>query len=127
MAHYAPSVTETPTPDRKASAIDTGFAWVLYLFQVGASVIFAVFALMGVMATDSCGTGDTDPWFCDGNSLGALIIGFWIVDALLLVLVPILILRARARGRLQWLRALGGGVALAGAAVGFVGALSLGW
>ena len=112
--------------DTRTAHSSTTLAWVIYCVHLIASCGLAMFGLLSVFLTDSCGTGDPadEPAVCNGDYLGTVVIGYWIVLLLLLVVVPILIVRAARRGRATWVSALAGLVA-AGVATGVFMALVL--
>lgn len=98
----------------------TALAWVLYVLQLLGSAVLALLAITSVFMTDSCGSVADEPAVCDTNYFGAVLFGYWIALAVLLVLVPIAIIRASRRGQATWLRAIGGLVVTAALTVAFV-------
>lgn len=98
----------------------TAFAWVIYVVQLLGSAVLALFAITSVFMTDSCGSVADEPAVCDTNYFGAVLFGYWIALAVLLVLVPIAIIRSSRRGQAAWLRAVGGLVVTAALTVAFV-------
>lgn len=92
---------DTPTPARSGTAL----AWIVYAFHFLVSGVLALFAITSVFMTDSCGSVADEPAVCNSSYFGAVLIGYWVALAALLVAVPILIVRAGARGRSAGLRA----------------------
>ncbi|MCW2770302.1 MAG: hypothetical protein JWR27_1735 [Aeromicrobium sp.] len=99
----------TTRPGRTGTAL----SWVVYTGQVLASAVLALLAITSVFMTDSCGSVADEPAVCNTGYFGAVLIGYWVGLAVLLVLVPIGIVRASRRGRSPLLRALAG-IVLAG-------------
>lgn len=102
--------------DVRTSRSSTAVAWVLYALQLLASALLALLAITSVFMTDSCGSVSAadEPAVCDTTYFGAVLFGYWIALAVLLVVVPVAIVRASRRGHATWLRALAG-LVLAGA------------
>jgi hypothetical protein len=98
----------------------TVLSWVVYAGQVLASAVLALLAITSVFMTDSCGSVADEPAVCDTGYFGAVLIGYWIGLAALLVLVPIGIVHASRRGRSAALRALAGIVVAAVMTILFV-------
>ena len=106
--------------DAPTTRSGTAAAWVLYVLQRLLSAVLALLAITSVFMTDSCGSVSDEPAVCDTDYFGAVLFGYWIALAVLLVLVPIAIVRASRRGRSAWLRALGGIAVTVALTVGFV-------
>ncbi|KAA1380293.1 hypothetical protein [Aeromicrobium fastidiosum] len=106
--------------DTSTTRSGTAAAWVIYVLQLLLSAVLALLAITSVFMTDSCGSVSDEPAVCDTDYFGAVLFGYWIALAVLLVLVPIAIVRASRRGRPAWLRALGGIVVTVALTVGFV-------
>lgn len=107
---------DTPSPTRSGTA----FAWIVYAVQFLASAVLALLAITSVFMTDSCGSVDDEPAVCNTTYFGTVLIGYWIVLAALLVIVPFLIVRASRRGQSAGLRAFAGLVLAAVLTVAFV-------
>ena len=103
-------MTSTTAPERSGTAL----AWTQYALQFLVSAALAMLAITSVFMTDSCGSVDDEPAVCNTSYFGAVLVGYWIALAVLLMAVPIAIVRASRRGRSAGLRALGG-IVLAGA------------
>ena len=80
----------------------TAGAWVLYVLQLLGSAVLALLAITSVFMTDSCGSVDDEPLVCNTGYFGAVLFGYWIGLAVLLVVVPIAIVRASRRGKATW-------------------------
>jgi hypothetical protein len=107
----------TITAPRRSGTV---LAWLIYAAQWVASVVLALLAITSVFMTDSCGSVADEPAVCDTGYFGAVLIGYWIGLAALLVLVPIGIVHASRRGRSAALRALAGIVVAAVMTILFV-------
>ena len=105
------------TPTTRSS---TAAAWIIYVLQLLVSVALALLAITSVFMTDSCGSVSDEPAVCDTDYFGAVLFGYWIALAVLLMVVPIAIVRASRRGRSAWLRGLSGIVVTAALTIGFV-------
>ncbi len=107
-------------PSTDGHGFDSTTSWVLYALHLCAVALLSLFALMGVMMTDSCGSVSTDLTICNGNYLAAVLFGYWGFLAFSVVAIPIAIIVATRKGRRSWTWALGGIVVTALVTVLFV-------
>lgn len=87
--------------------VDVVVSWVLYAGLLAVEALLALFAMFGVMMTDSCGTGTTDARVCDGAYLAGVIFGYWGGLVLLAVAVPVAIVVTTVARRPSWPWAVG--------------------
>ena len=94
-----PMPQSTPKPSR---TVDKVVTVLLLLLMLGSAGVLVLFSAMSVMATDSCGTGGSEPAVCNSDYMATILIGYWAA----LVGVPILTLVASTvamvRRRLAW-------------------------
>ena len=89
-------------PDQGSRTADTVVAWLLYGLQLAGEAMLAVFWMMSVMMTDSCGSVDVEPKVCDGAYFATWFFAYAGVLAIAAVATPIAILLAGRDGRLRW-------------------------
>ena len=105
--------------DPRLTRSPTVLAWTVYAVHMVLSSGMALFGLLPIVFSDSCGSVDDEPAACNMTYAGTVLITYWIVLAVLLIVVPFAIARASRLGQSAAKRAfLGLGLSLA-AAVGF--------
>jgi hypothetical protein len=92
--------------DPRLTRTPTALAWAVYCVQMVLSGGMALVGLIPIVFSDSCGSVSDEPAVCDTTYAGTVLITYWIVLALLLVLVPFAIVRASRRGQSAGRRAL---------------------
>lgn len=95
----------TTTAPRRTGTV---LGWLIYAAHVLASAVLALLAITSVFMTDSCGSVADESSVCEPAYFGTVLIGYWLLLAALLVLVPFGIVRASRRGRSSALPALTG-------------------
>ena len=85
--------------DPRLTRSPTTLAWTVYCVQMLLSCGMAVVGLIPIVFSDSCGSVADEPAVCNATYAGTVLIVYWIMLALLLVLVPFAIVRASRRGQ----------------------------
>jgi len=112
-------VSTSPEANGSRTA-DIVVAWMLYGLQLGAEAMLAVFWMMSVMMTDSCGSVAEELKVCDGAYFATWFFAYAAVLAIAAIATPIAILLAGRNGRWRWPWPALAIVLLAGATAGYV-------
>lgn len=81
---------------------DIVVAWALYGLQLAGEAVLALFWMMSVMMTDSCGSVDDEPKVCDSAYFATWFFAYAAVLVIAALATPIAILLAGRNGRWRW-------------------------
>ncbi|MGI9084653.1 MAG: hypothetical protein ACR2FE_05100 [Aeromicrobium sp.] len=106
--------------DAGEGTADKVAAWLLYVLQLAFEAVLLLFAVFSVMMSDGCGTGVDELRICSGQYFTVIFYSYLLVLVATALAVPLMIRSAGHRGRLRWLRPVGGIVLLAIVTVAYV-------